>query len=135
MQENKAITILGYILIFILLSPIIAIMLYLIIGGGLFYFLAIYNRVKNGKSDIKEGKEYKTISTILFLIAILVVFFIYSSNKIAFNIFTWRDFFVCQAIAFIGFIPLNIYYYKKIKEAKLKVLENQSKENNQKKVQ
>ena len=114
MKENKALTILGYILIFILLSPITAIMLYLGVGGSLFYFLAIYNRIKNGKSDIKEGKEYKTVSTILFLLTILIIFFIYRSNNLTFNVFTWRDFFVCQGVAFVGFIPLDIYYYKKL---------------------
>lgn len=115
MRESRGLTIVGYILIFILLSPIIAILLYLIIGGGLMYFLAIYNRVKNGKMDVKEGREFKTVSTVLILIGILVVFLIYRNNNLTFNVFTWRDFFVCQIVAFIGLIPMNIFYYRKIK--------------------
>ncbi len=115
MRESRGLTIVGYILIFILLSPIIAILLYLIIGGGLMYFLAIYNRVKNGKMDVKEGREFKTVSTVLILMGILVVFLIYRNNNLTFNVFTWRDFFVCQIVAFIGLIPMNIFYYRKIK--------------------
>jgi len=115
MRESRWLTIVGYILIFILLSPIIAILLYLIIGGGLMYFLAIYNRVKNGKMDVKEGREFKTVSTVLILMGILVVFLIYRNNNLTFNVFTWRDFFVCQIVAFIGLIPMNIFYYRKIK--------------------
>lgn len=115
MSENKGLTIVGYILIAILLSPIIAVLLYLILGGLIFYILAIYNRVKNGKSDIKEGKDYKTASSLFFLVAIIITFFVYRGNNLTFNVFSLRDFFVCQLIAFIGFIPLVIYYYRKIK--------------------
>ncbi|MBO5542663.1 MAG: hypothetical protein J5936_04420 [Acholeplasmatales bacterium] len=118
MKDNKFLTILGYILIIILLSPIIAVLLYLIIGGALFYSVTIYDRIKYGPSNIKEGKDYKLISTLLFIAAILIMFIIYNKNGLKFDIFTWRDFFACQGIAFVGFIPLVLYHLKRMKTIK-----------------
>jgi len=114
MRDSKLLTIIGYILIFILLSPIIAASIYLAIGGSLFYFIVIYSRVKYGKSDVRAGKEYKLVSTLLTLAAILVVYIVYRKNGLEFDIFTWRDFFVCQGIAFISFLPLVWYHKKRI---------------------
>ena len=65
--------------------------------------------------DVKEGREFKTVSTVLILMGILAVFLIYKNNNLTFNVFTWRDFFVCQIVAFIGLIPMDIFYYRKIK--------------------
>ena len=118
MKENKLLTILGYILIIILLSPIIAVLLYLILGGALLYTVTIYDRVKYGPSNVKEGKEYKLVSTLLFIASVLVMFIIYNKNGLQFNIFTWREFFVFQGIAFISFMPIVIYHLKRMKNIK-----------------
>ena len=115
MKENKGLSILGYILIFILLSPIIAILLYVGIGGLLFYILVIYNRVKNGKTDPKEGKAYKIASTLVFVAGLFVAYMVFSNNGWQFNIFSLNTFITAQIITFIGFIPVDIYYFSKIK--------------------
>lgn len=115
MKENKGLSIFGYILIFILLSPIIAVLLYVLLGGALLYTLVIYNRVKNGRTAPKEGKSYKIASTLVFMLAIGISFYVFSSNGWSFNLLDIKTFITCQIVAFVGFIPVVIYYLQKIK--------------------
>ena len=112
MKDNKAVTIIGYILIGILLLPIIAVGLYVGLGAILFYILLIIDRVKNGKSDVKEGRTYKTVSGILITIATILAFVIFKPEL---NIFNLKTYFIIQGIIFIGLIPLCIYKTIKIR--------------------
>ena len=116
MSDNKALTIIGYILIFILLSPIIAILLYVGVGGLLFYILAITSRVKKGRLQKGEGKIYKYVATGFFLIGIFVAAMIYRNNEWTFTVFNWKDVITANIIAFVGFFPLVIFYFLKLKK-------------------
>ena len=115
MKENKGLSVLGYILIFILLSPIIAVLLYVLLGGLLLYILVIYNRVKNGRTDPKEGKSYKIASTLVFMLGIGISFTVFSSNDWTFNLLDIKTFITCQIVTFVGFLPVVLYYFQKIK--------------------
>lgn len=107
---NKVLKVLGYILIGIVLLPIIAIGLYVALGGSLFLGLYIYNRKKNGPNDPREGKPYKIASTILFLIGMV---FLYLINQVKF--ISWQGYLWIQLVVFIGLLPICYYQYKLIK--------------------
>lgn len=109
----KAGRVIAYILIGILLIPVLALCLYLALGGSLFIVLYVYNRKKNGLMDIKEGKNYKIVSTILFIIGFLILF---SMEKIHF--FSWQSYLWIQLVTFIGLLPMCYFQYKRIKENK-----------------
>ena len=111
-EDNKIITIIGYILIGILLLPLIAIGIYIGIGAILFYILFIIDRVKNGENNIKDGKGYKTASGIFALIATGAAIIIFRPEL---NIFNIETFFIVQGVVFIGLLPLSYYKYLRIR--------------------
>ena len=115
METSKPIRILGYILIGIVLLPIIAIGLYVALGGGLFLFLYIKNRIKNGKQDPKQGKTYKTVATILFFITMLIMAIILYQTVGSINLLSWQGYLGVQAVVFISMLPMCIYQYKSLK--------------------
>lgn len=120
MRENKALSILSYIVIGIILIPIIAILLYVIFGISLFLILYIINRIKYGKSDPKEGKNYKLTSSIIIIVGAIIMVFGFNINfnlipDWNFNEFNWIGYFSLQLLIFIGIIPLDFFFIKKLK--------------------
>ena len=115
MEASKPIRIIGYILIGIVLLPIIAIGLYVAVGGGLFLFLYIKNRIKNGKQDPKAGRTYKTVSTILFFITMLILAIILYQTIGSINLLSWQGYLGVQIVVFVSMIPMCIYQYKSLK--------------------
>lgn len=107
---NKFIRFLGYALIGILLLPMIAIGLYFILGGSLFFGLYVYNRKKNGPRDPRGGRNYKIISSFLFLIGLVVLVFYMKINFIS-----WQGYLWVQLLTFVGMLPLCFYQYRLIK--------------------
>lgn len=107
---KKFLHILGYVLIGILLLPMIAIGLYFILGGSLFVILYVYNRKKNGPRDPKGGREYKIISSILFLAGLILLVFYMKINFIS-----WQGYLWVQLLTFVGMLPLCFYQYRLIK--------------------
>lgn len=113
---RKFLTILGWIFLAILLSPLIAIALYLIVGGSLFFILYLICRIKYGPIDRKEHKLYSTISTILILLELLFAYILISRiENYTFVFWSWQTYLGLQAITFIGLIPIDIFYIKKLK--------------------
>lgn len=108
---NKVLKVLGYILIGIVLLPIFAIGLYVAVGGSLFLGLYIYNRKKNGPSNPKEGKNYKIVSTILFIIGFFILFFYAQLQFLSWQTYLW-----IQLVTFIGLLPMCVFQYRKIKD-------------------
>lgn len=107
---NKVVKVLGYILIAIVLLPIIAIGLYVFVGASLFLCLYIINRKKNGPSNPREGKPYRIISTILFILGLILLYFV---GKI--NFLSWQGYLWLQLVVFVGMLPICLYQYKLIK--------------------
>lgn len=98
--------ILGYIFIGIVLLPIVAIGLYLLLGGSLFIILYIINRKKNGKTNPNEGKVCKTASTIIIIILCFIVFYFYKVTP-----FSLKGYFLTQGVTFIGLLPMCYYFF------------------------
>ena len=78
MKESKGLTILSFIVVGIFLLPIIAVLLYVILGASLFMVLYILTRKKVGKIDSKEGKYFKIASTIILVLGAFLMVFIHN---------------------------------------------------------
>ena len=122
MKESKGLNIASYIIIGIVLIPIIAILLYVIFGVLLFLFLYILVRRKE-KIDAKEGKDYKIASTLIIIFGAIIMVY---GFKINFNLIpdwnfsnlNWTGYFSLQMLIFIGLIPMDLFFYKKLKKLK-----------------
>lgn len=107
---KKLLRISGYILVGILLLPMIAVGLYFILGGSLFFGLYVYNRKKNGPQDPKGGRDYKIASSIIFIVGLIFLVFYMKVNFIS-----WQGYLWVQLLTFAGMLPLCWYQYRLIK--------------------
>lgn len=123
MRESKGLDVLSYIIIGIVLLPIIAVLLYVIFGVWLFIILYIIARKKCGKMDPKESKDYKIASTVILILGALIMVFGFKINfnlipDWNFNNINYVGYFCLQLLVFVGLIPLDVFYWKKIKKTK-----------------
>lgn len=98
---NKGLRILGFIVLGIILIPLIVIAAYVLLGASVFALLYFINRKKNGTVDLNEGKNYKIVSTLFFIGALLIAYFVGTLN-----IFTWQGYLWLQFVVFIGMLPM-----------------------------
>ena len=123
MKESKGLTILSFIVVGIFLLPIIAVLLYVILGVSLFMVLYILTRKKVGKIDSKEGKYFKIASTIILVLGAFLMVFIYNINfnivpDWDFNNLNWSGYLWLQLLVFVGLIPMDIFLINKIRNEK-----------------
>ena len=113
MRDNKFLRIVLYIFIGILLLPLVAVMLVVIVGASLYITLMIIDRVKKGRDLTKNGRIYKVISTILFLVIIFV--YVTSPAYKEWPLLSWQTWGLAQGMVFIGLLPMCLYKTLRLK--------------------
>ena len=113
MKDNKFLRIMLYILVGLLLLPLAAVLLVVIVGASLYVLLLVLDRVKKGRDETKNGRIYKVISTILFVIMI----FIYATSPAytEWKLLSWQTWLLLQGMTFIGLLPMCFYKWMRLK--------------------
>ncbi len=113
MKDNKFLRIVLYILVGILLLPLAAALLLVVVGASLFIVLIILDRVKKGRDITKHGRIYKVVSTILFVLMLII----YGSSPAftEWKLISWQTWLLWQGIVFVGLLPMCLYKFLRLK--------------------
>lgn len=115
--------VLAYIAIGIFAIPILALGLFLIIGLSLFVPLFLVNKIKYKYAGTNEEQRPFTIASgIILTIAALIIILVLRDSGFE-NVFTIQNYFILQAVVFVGLLP-QVYLQTKI----LKKNKSQAKE-------